>query len=192
VGAPALGLALRLRPPHVAGGWGGLAGLRQRLPSASCCCPCAASLAWAAGRVLHARTRLHGALVTTMRPVPLFVPVSAASPRVPEGGISLIAGRLLAVGSFENISRGWPVSRPAWERLPPGTGVGEASGSAGGTTEWARAVRGKGRLIFLYSRQFMSVIILMADRVLDSSRHKEVMNAKQRHLVAPEVVRFLG
>jgi hypothetical protein len=30
-------------------------------------------------------------------------------------------------------------------------GVGEASGSAGGTTEWARAVRGKGRLIFLYS-----------------------------------------
>jgi hypothetical protein len=47
-------------------------------------------------------------------------------------------------------------------------------------------------LIFLYSRQFMSVIILMADRVLDSSRHKEVMNAKQRHLVAPEVVRFLG
>jgi hypothetical protein len=41
-------------------------------------------------------------------------------------------------------------------------------------------------------RQFMSVIILMADRVLDSSRHKEVMNAKQRHLVAPEMVRFLG
>jgi hypothetical protein len=32
-------------------------------------------------------------------------PVSAAPPRVPEGCISLIAGLLLAVGSFETISR---------------------------------------------------------------------------------------
>ena len=55
VGATALGsgLALRLRPPpHAAGGWGGLAVLRQRLPNASCCCRCAASLAVAASCTL--------------------------------------------------------------------------------------------------------------------------------------------
>jgi hypothetical protein len=51
----------------------------------------------------------------------------------------------------KHFSRGWPVSRPAWERLPPGTGLGKRPVAQGGTTEWARAVRGKGRLIFLYS-----------------------------------------
>src|SRR5215813_2947270 len=54
VGVTALGsgLALRLRPPPAAGGWGGLAVLHQRLPSVPCCCPCAASLAVAASCTL--------------------------------------------------------------------------------------------------------------------------------------------
>src|SRR5262249_40664626 len=63
-------------PPHTAGGWGSLAVLRQRLPTAPRCGPCAASLAVAAS-CTPARVCTRLSLVLT---VPSCAPVSPAAP----------------------------------------------------------------------------------------------------------------
>src|SRR5207247_4827034 len=61
-------------PPHTPGGWGSLAVLRQRLPSAPRCGPCAASLA-AAASCTPARVCTRLSLVLA---VASCAPVSAA------------------------------------------------------------------------------------------------------------------
>ena len=164
--------------PHTARGWGGMAVLRPRLPSAPCWCPCAASHTVAASCTpVRVCTRL--ALVLA---VPACAPVSAAAPpprlqhcksfcislfklssphpqlssRLQQSPPSRAGSPSPAPRPVRALRRGAPRARhgggaPGWAARGVWADARRGHQREQSGMGWADTVGGKGRLIFLYS-----------------------------------------